>query len=188
LCLIEIMKVRILTNTNTRVNENWNSYGDINSSVQESYVAKEIATQSNKQHKTNSLQEDFYIDIGIDIVTETVFNYPNPQITEKTFRSIANKKMFIVVGPPRSLQYLKSVGFETFDNFINEDYDVIQNPIQRMNFLCNEIKRICELDIKEINNAIKNNDDVLNHNFEQLINLQSHDLKKLDHIFNRILS
>ena len=59
---------------------------------------------------------DFYKYIGLDIVTETVYNYPYPCITEKTLRPIACKRLFVVVGPPGVLSLLHSKGFETYNN------------------------------------------------------------------------
>jgi len=180
------MKVRILTNTNTILNENWNVYGDVDASPSQPYVDRIITNESNSHRKKQSLREEFYKDIGIDIVAETVFDYPVPKITEKIFRPIINKKMFIVLGPANTLSYIKSFGLKTFNNFINEDYDNIENPIERFNFVTSEIKRICSLDLQDINKAINDNRDIIEHNFRTLTSIEIEDYKKLDSIFNNL--
>ena len=97
------MKVRIYTNIESRVNENWNQYGKlISSPSKESFKDPLITGKPNGHQKIGAgdYQQDFYQKIGIDIVTETVFSYPYPATTEKILRPIINKRMFMVVSTP----------------------------------------------------------------------------------------
>jgi hypothetical protein len=64
----------------------------------------------------------------INLVTETFYsnrwNFCSEMfITEKTYKAIAAKQMFIIVGPKGILRRLQSFGFKTFSNFIDESYD-----------------------------------------------------------------
>jgi hypothetical protein len=174
------MKVRVYTNTNDAVNEDWNSYGDlrINTSTPQSCHNAIITGKPNGHHLNKGLDfyQEFYKKIAIDIVTETVFNYPYPQITEKTIRPLVNKRMFIIVGASRTLEFLHSRGFKTFSPFINEDYDTIEDPIERMHFLCSEITRIANMPIDKIRNLVLEYTPVLEHNFNVLKNIESQEL------------
>jgi hypothetical protein len=48
-----------------------------------------------------------------------------------------------------SLQYLRDYGFRTFDGIIDETYDTITNPRQRLDAVIQEMSRIAALDKSE---------------------------------------
>ncbi len=76
--------------------------------------------------------EYFYKNSLINIVSETFFFDKQIHITEKTFKPIAFKQPFIMLGSYGSLKHLHDLGFKTFSQFWNEDYDNIQDNAQRM--------------------------------------------------------
>jgi hypothetical protein len=86
-----------------------------------------------------------YKQSGIEIVLETLFDDTRWHLTEKTLRPIACGKPFMLAATPGSLQYLKNYGFETFGEYINEDYDLTVNPRDRLQAIVSEMKRIAEL-------------------------------------------
>jgi hypothetical protein len=86
-----------------------------------------------------------YKQSGIEIVLETLFDDTRWHLTEKTLRPIACGKPFMLAATPGSLQYLKNYGFETFGEYINEDYDLIANPRDRLQAIVSEMTRIAEL-------------------------------------------
>lgn len=131
-------------------------------------------------------QADFYKHIACDISVETVFNYPYPYVSEKTLRAFACKRMLIVLGPAGVLNLLKSKGFKTFDDIINEEYDTIQDPTQRFNAVVSEIKKICNTPLDVIKAYMKKNSDKFEHNFINLKNLQELELQKIAKQFNII--
>ncbi len=114
---------------------------------------------------------DFYKKIGVDIVTETVFNYPYNFITEKTYRSIACLRPFIIMGPYRTLQFIRSIGFKTFSAIINEDYDNIQDPMLRFDAVCNSIKEFINRPLDSIKHDVESVSDILIHNNKILCEL-----------------
>ena len=83
-----------------------------------------------------------YAKTGIEVVLETLFDDSRLHLTEKTLRPIACGKPFMLAATPGSLQYLKNYGFETFGTYINEDYDLIKDPVDRLQALVREMKRI----------------------------------------------
>ena len=66
------------------------------------------------------------------VATETVYSGRRQHLTEKTFRAIALEMPFVLVAAAGSLAYLRSYGFETFSPYIDETYDTIEDPIDRV--------------------------------------------------------
>lgn len=125
-------------------------------------------------------QANFYKYIGLDIVAETVYNYPYPYVTEKTLRPVACKRLFVVVGAPGILSLLHSKGFETFSDVLDESYDTILDPNERFFQLQKTIKEFALRPIETIIEIVKSKTPVLEHNFEVLKNLQDLELQKLN--------
>ena len=130
--------------------------------------------------KVTRYQADFYKNIAVDIVSETVYNYRYPYISEKTLRPIACKRLFIIVGAPGTLSLLHSKGFETFSDVIDESYDSVIDGVERWHVLENSIKNFVTKPLEEIINIVYSKSDVLDHNFEVLKNLQKKELEELD--------
>jgi hypothetical protein len=87
-----------------------------------------------------------YVETGIEVVLETLFDDTRWHLTEKTLRPIACGKPFILAATPGSLQYLQNYGFETFADLIDESYDTIANSQDRLKAIIREMKRISALD------------------------------------------
>jgi hypothetical protein len=49
---------------------------------------------------------------SINIVSEAVYHYPFQNFSEKIISSLLSKRPFIIIGPHKSLEYLKSKGFK----------------------------------------------------------------------------
>jgi hypothetical protein len=87
-----------------------------------------------------------YAQIGIEIVLETLFDDARLHLTEKTLRPIACGRPFILMATAGSLQYLRDYGFKTFDGLLDETYDTISDPAERLQAVTNEMSRIVKLD------------------------------------------
>ena len=101
----------------------------------------------NNYHASASADYDNhdYAESAVELVLETLFDDSRIHLTEKTLRPIACGRPFILAATPGSLQYLRNYGFQTFSNFIDESYDSIVNPLQRLNSIVTEMKRITSL-------------------------------------------
>ena len=95
--------------------------------------------------------EEDYLTSAIDIVLETVYDQNKIQLTEKILRPIACGKPFILVSERDSLEYLKSYGFKTFESLIDESYDKINCPRERLKSIVRTMKTISNLSEKEKN-------------------------------------
>ena len=75
------------------------------------------------------------------IVLETVYDQ-RIHLTEKTLRPIACGHPFLILNGAGALETIRSYGFKTFQPYINESYDIEQDPEKRMNAVLAEMRRI----------------------------------------------
>lgn len=85
-----------------------------------------------------------YNQTQIEVVLETLVDDERWHLTEKTLRPIALGQPFLLCATAGSLQYLKSYGFKTFDSVINETYDTIKDPLERMASIIETMKEISQ--------------------------------------------
>ncbi len=110
------------------------------------------------------------IDTYFEIVTETYFSDASTlYITEKTLRPILRFQPFIHLGSPFVLRELQRMGFKTFAPLIDESYDEITDPAQRMQAIMAQIDRLCAMPMQELHDACCAMWEVLEHNFNNLI-------------------
>jgi len=88
------------------------------------------------------------------VVTETHHEFDNPdhvglQFTEKTVKALISQP-FIIVGQYGHLEKLMEYGFETYPELFDESYDLIENPKDRLEFILDEIERLCNMDKNEL--------------------------------------
>ena len=104
----------------------------------------------------------------------------NPEffITEKIVRAIGNCHPFVVLSTPSYLLELKSLGYRTFEPYVNESYDSEENTELRMVKAIDSVKEVCDkgVPIECINVAI--------HNQQNLINRYNDTMRMLEGIFN----
>lgn len=87
-----------------------------------------------------------YRQCAIDVVLETLYDDQRWHLTEKVLRPIACGKPFVLVSTPGSLKYLQGYGFETFSPWIDESYDDVVDPQQRVHALVKTLKEFSDLD------------------------------------------
>ena len=76
--------------------------------------------------------DPYYQSSLISIVTETNFENNDIFNTEKIFKPMVHRHPFILVGPYKTLEYLKEMGYKTFSDFWDESYDDIEDPTERL--------------------------------------------------------
>jgi hypothetical protein len=90
-----------------------------------------------------------YESCGIEVVLETLFDDQRNHLTEKSLRPIACGRPFIIAATPGSLAYLRSYGFETFGEFIDESYDTITDPVSRLQAIVDVMHHVSNLPQQE---------------------------------------
>jgi hypothetical protein len=78
------------------------------------------------------IQSEPYIDTYFSLVTETVFEAPHSFFTEKIAKPLAQGHPFVAVASPGFYRDLHALGFRTFDPWIDESFDQIQDPAARL--------------------------------------------------------
>jgi len=117
----------------------------------------------------NSLLESFYDRSFCDVVNETRFAQHTGNFSEKLFQSVRYKTPFILVAPPRTLEYAQNYGFKTFENFWDEGYDRCDNHEQRLIKIFQLIKFIGSLSLNDCKNLYKDMEPILEHNYNILV-------------------
>jgi dihydrofolate reductase len=80
----------------------------------------------------------------ISVVSETWIFEDMMFFSEKTWKPIMLGHPFILIGNPGSLAELKSMGYKTFDTWINEKYDENLPLMHRYNIILSELKKFSE--------------------------------------------
>ena len=104
------------------------------------------------------------------IVTETVYFLPKLHLTEKIFKPIVAKRPFILAGAIGNLAYLKSYGFRTFDQWIDESYDSEEDHYVRIEKISAEIARLCAMPKEQLIQMHSEMQEVLEYNFDHFYN------------------
>lgn len=112
---------------------------------------------------------DKYLECFCPIVNETRFFQPSSNFSEKTLHAMFLKRPFILVAPPKTLEYVKLLGFKTFDKFWDESYDNEQDHTKRMIKIFKLIEYIDSLSITELKELYQEMNDVIKYNFEHCV-------------------
>jgi len=111
-----------------------------------------------------------YQKLFCEIVCETFTSGKTFFFTEKTMRCIAFKRPFIVHGPKYFLSNLKQLGFQTFDSWWDESYDIDSN-YSRYGSILHNIDWIGSQSQDTIKKWYQEMQPVLEHNCNVLANL-----------------
>jgi hypothetical protein len=87
-----------------------------------------------------------YENTNIEVVLETLFDDDRLHLTEKTLRPIACGQPFILSATAGSLEYLQRYGFKTFKHIWSEEYDLIQDPTERLSCVVELMSKIANWD------------------------------------------
>ncbi len=131
-------------------------------------------------YKVDGLQDYLnlipYFNSYFNIVTESVWGpgYDNthPQkihITEKVWKCIITFQPFILITNKNNLKKLREWGFKTFHPFIDESYDELDTYKERKALLEKEIKRLCSMTRKELDEWYWSMEDILRHNQQHYV-------------------
>ena len=121
------------------------------------------SSQANSNSSADYVGQD-YQNTRIEVVLETLFDDSRLHLTEKILRPIACGQPFILASTHGSLEYLRSYGFETFSEFINETYDTIPDALERLEAIVAEMSRISHLPDVEKENLYQNLDKIAQRN------------------------
>lgn len=97
----------------------------------------------------NITKED-YEKTFISLVTETLVDYGTLFLSEKIWKPIMVGHPFLLYGNKGTLKYLKELGYKTFDKWIDESYDDIDDHQLRCTKIVGELKKFESKTIEEL--------------------------------------
>jgi len=102
-------------------------------------------------------------DIILNLITENLTGMANGDIsndkiytfTEKTIKPFLAKQIPLFFALPGHLNVLKNLGFDLFDDLIDNSYDTEMNHVKRLDLILNELQRLMMIDLVEFKNKNK---------------------------------
>ena len=129
---------------------------------------------------------EFYQETFLSVVSETLFD-ESIFLSEKICKPILSLHPFIVVGSPRIIEKLNELGFKTFEPFICENYDNVNEPEKRLQLVFNELDKFRNRPIEELKEWFESIKPILKHNQEVLLKIgkeKSSKVKFLDKLYD----
>jgi hypothetical protein len=108
---------------------------------------------------------EIYNQTAYSIVTETNSNNEFSFFTEKIVKPILARRLFVVFSGYKFLHNLRQIGFQTFDNIIDESYDLIIDPVERFTQAFEQVKRLCSMPQDQVLEKIKI---ITEHNYNMI--------------------
>ncbi|MDA9843207.1 hypothetical protein N9C44_01900 [bacterium] len=143
-------------------NLDWNKVGDFRYIYENCYFT--VTTESSESYDLCDYHWDDKINNYLRSFHSEMF------ITEKTTRPILNLQPQIIYGPSGILEHLKSLGFKTFSNYWNEDYDN-HNGDTKLYMIMDLIKELSDKSIDELHDMYWDMMPILKHNQKVLLDI-----------------
>lgn len=141
----------------------WNKVGDFRYLYEDCYFT--ITTESSESHTLC----DYHWD---DKVNDYIKSFHNEMfITEKITRPILNLHPQIIYGPTGVLEHLKSLGYKTFSDYWDEDYDKL-NGERKLTAIMELITDLGSRSLQDLHDMYWDMMPILKHNQEILLNTE----------------
>ena len=88
-----------------------------------------------------------YLDTYFSLVTETVFDFSYSFRTEKIWKPIAIGHPWIAATNAGFYRDIHDLGFKTFGHLIDESFDSIDNPQDRIERIATVVEDLCQQDL-----------------------------------------
>lgn len=109
---------------------------------------------------------DIYNQTRYSIVAETQTENEFSFFTEKVAKPMLAKRLFVAASGQYYLRNLRRLGFQTFDGFIDESYDIIEDCNERIHQVCHVVNEISKFDPDTLQQAISS---VVEHNRRRIM-------------------
>jgi hypothetical protein len=119
-----------------------------------------------------------YADTVFNIITETTCDTNSLNLTEKSFKGIANCHPYLVIGDVNTHTHIKDLGFELYEDLIDYSFDSIDDSEIRLNSALKEVKRIYNIGGNGILEWYKKNIDKIEHNKSKFFEYKFSDMIK----------
>jgi hypothetical protein len=115
-------------------------------------------------------KNELFYSTKFSVVVETEAELEEYHITEKTIKCIMSGHPFVVMGTPKYLKFLHSLGLTTYNDLFDESYDSIYDIEDRMESVISLVQKLQTkvFDVKKLQ-------DIQNRNLNALIKLRNTD-------------
>jgi hypothetical protein len=131
-----------------------------------------LSINEKREFGNENNKKELYLDTYLHLTSETRFEGNWVFFSEKTYRPLMNLQPFIYIGNHRALQKLHKMGFKTFHPFIDESYDLEEDPKTRMYMIEKEIAIFNNRPMLEIHEWYYSIKEILLHNQALLYNMK----------------
>jgi hypothetical protein len=107
---------------------------------------------------------NLYKDVLIDVVVESHVLGNSFFPTEKTLRPIWLKKPFLIFSNQDYLSYLRQMGFLTFNDYWDENYDGFETT-NRITEMYRTMDHLANMDVTELESMYRDMQSILDHNY-----------------------
>lgn len=90
-------------------------------------------------------------------------------ISEKTSKCFVHKHPFVLYAEPGALRQLNNMGFKTFSDIIDESYDLITDPVERMDACIAQAAKLCKYTDSQWAEVAEIIRPILDHNYKVLM-------------------
>jgi hypothetical protein len=138
-----------------------------------------------QQNSHWTLVAEHFDDAYCHLVLETLYDAEQSGgafLTEKTFKPIRHAQPFIIFGTVDSLATLRKLGYQTYDNFIDNAYDNEIDNTQRFKKTLTALEKVNAADLHEFYIGCR---DQIIHNQELFLSSKHNRLAKLSEKLNR---
>lgn len=111
-----------------------------------------------------NINEDYYKEFPINVISETLFFSAATFASEKIWKPILLGQIFIVMAAPLYLRSLRKLGFKTFAPYVDEEYDLMMDPVERALGVARTIKKIIALSEEEFLQLLEDCKPAIEHN------------------------
>lgn len=120
-------------------------------------------------YEHNEKYSDIYSEHAVGIINETKFASPTANFSEKTMDAMIHGTGFVLAAPPYTLEYINSLGFETFSSYWDESYDMEEDPMKRMDKIMSVLDYISQIKSEELHATMSH---IIEANYSALSSLQ----------------
>jgi hypothetical protein len=107
------------------------------------------------------LPREFLLGTYVNVITDTFFE-GDVFVSEKVYTAIAHGQIFVMLAPAGTLAYLRSQGYRTFGNFIDESYDSISDNYARLQAVADLVINLHNQDLAKLATDCR---DIVLHNY-----------------------
>lgn len=118
-----------------------------------------------KEPIINAINWTHYCNSHFSLISETEISRQCVFVTEKTFKPIYAGHPFMVWGSPGILNYLNTIGYQTFSTMFDESYDNEKDSAKRLQMILKEVNRFKRHATKYKKALLESQKNVLEHNY-----------------------